>query len=194
MRATVFVALALFASIVSAAPGLRPSDPSQSAARRSLDFETRDESSSLRTRSSKLAGTYHVINKAPGPNDEQLAMTFGGVNKDVTVTTASNSLSQEWIITYQPPVVDPSDAGYTLRPAHSRNLQVVWVGGNAIETDDNDVPYVWTIKETGGEYTIGDFGTSDSNWHIDQANNNAVIQTGTPPSGNTAKWTLKKVA
>jgi hypothetical protein len=206
---TVFATLALFVSIVSAAP--RPSDASHLVARRSVLSDSRTQkanSSGLSARSPDLAtGTYRISNAALGPNNEELAITFNG-NASPTVTTASGSLSQKvcarckvifpayrlyrhskWVITNHE---SDSVPGYTLRPAHSKNLEAIWSSLDYVEVYPDPYTYSWTVSETDTGYVISSFVESTWSWQLQAPDVGAEIWINDKDVGERARWILEK--
>jgi hypothetical protein len=158
-------ALALFASVASAAP--MPYAARQSVARRSVaSFES---------------GTYLIISH--GSNDEKFAINFNDQGTPATMTAVKDDVdsSQKWIIT------DNGDGTQTVSPSSNPKLEVSWDGDNISPVEAGG--YVWKFQKTGDGYTIQDGGLT-AFWGVAAAEG-AQVMIGAAETGGTQLWYLE---
>ncbi|KAJ3487015.1 hypothetical protein NLI96_g3818 [Meripilus lineatus] len=133
--------------------------------------------------SSPSEGTYIIINHVLDSNEDELAITFNGPSKPITVTPLEDDdRNQTWVVAYR-------DHGmYHIRPQADQSLEAGW-GKNASIITKPKGDYVWKFTKDGDRYYIID--TDDTvNWGIEKAEGGTMIVGGKKATNDKNRWEL----
>jgi len=180
---TIFITvLALFASATFALPIAS----GQSVARRSMSLDTNPQ---LSPRGAELAaGTYVIVSKVHGANDQQLAITSNGANQNATVTLVSGSASdaQKWKLTDM-----PNSNAQIIAPFSDSSLQASW-GADAVQVTPAGSAD-WVIRSSfDGGYVIQD-AKQTVYWSIGIEYTNGVVTLQQGTGAPEEQWFFQKV-
>ncbi|KAJ3487021.1 hypothetical protein NLI96_g3820 [Meripilus lineatus] len=127
-------------------------------------------------------GTYYIYNRVHDSDGNQLAMTFNGNGRPITVTPLDTGDSrQKWVIQNYDRRLQH------IKPRDNQNLEAGW--GDTIYT----LPvgnYVWSITKDDG-YVITDGGNS-IHWGIEGAYDGAAVIPSDKGGDEKKRWVFQR--